>query len=49
MEEWREGLRRERGGGESPNFTEPSPNQTLSDDQGKGFEKWRGSASSPVP
>lgn len=26
---------------ESQDFTEPSPNQTLSDDQGKGFESGR--------
>jgi len=50
VEGWREGERQGEGAGEKvPDFTEPSPDQTLSDDQGKGFEKWRGSASNPVP
>lgn len=50
MEGWREERGRKRGREEKvPYFTEPNPNQTLSDDQGKGFEKWRGSASNPVP
>lgn len=41
-EKWRGGGRvgeGRGGGGGSPDFTEPNPNQTLSDDQGKGFEK----------
>ena len=49
MEGWREGEEGEGVGEKVPDFTEPNPDQALSDDQGKGFEKWRGSASNPVP
>lgn len=38
----------EEVGGESPLFHRAQPQPALSDDQGKGFEKWRDSTSNPV-
>lgn len=52
MEGWRERRRRERGRGmgeKVPDFTESSPDKTLSDDQGKGFESGGAVPQTPFP
>lgn len=38
----------EEVGGESPLFHRAQPQPALSDDQGKGFEKWRDSTSNSI-